>query len=280
MRVIYSIMETALPFEFLKYDFMKNALLAILLITPLFAIIGTMVVNNKMAYFSDALGHSALTGIAIGTLFGADNFMLSMIGFSVIFALGLSYIKHKDKSPTDTLISVFSSSAIALGLVILSLRGNFSKYSAYLVGDILSVSSGDILFLLIAFLVSLTVWHIIYNDLLIISINPSMAKSKNIRVGLIENIFLILVAVIVTVSIKWVGILVINSLLIIPCAAAKNISKSMKAYQAMSIVIGMFSGVSGLVISFFADTAAGSTIVLVSALIYFITVIYKSFKRI
>lgn len=280
MEFVYSFIETVFPFEFLKYDFMKNALMAILLITPLFAVTGTMVVNNKMAYFSDALGHSALTGIAIGTLFGLKNPLFSMIGFAVIFALGLSYIKARDKSSEDTLISVCSSTAIALGLVILSVSGNFSKYSSYLVGDILSVTSYDILFLLLSFVVVAAIWCIIYNDLLITSINPSMAKSKNINVRLIENVFLVLVAIIVTVSIKWVGILVINSLLIIPCAAAKNVSKNMKTYQNISVAIGLVSGVSGLVISYYSDTAAGATIVLIAAIIYFATVIYKTFKRI
>lgn len=280
MEYIYYLMETALPFDFIKYDFMKNALLAIVLITPLFAMVGTMVVNSRLAFFSDALGHSALTGIALGSIFGLENPLASMIGFAVIFALVLSYVKDKDKSSEDTLISVFSSSAIALGLVVLSGNGNFSKYSGYLVGDILCVTQGDILFLFIAFLSVLVIWHFIYNNLLIVSINPEVAKSKNINVKLTENIFLILVAVIVTVSIKWVGILVINSLLIIPCAAAKNIAKSMRSYQNISIVIGLFSGVFGLLLSYFFNTAAGPSVVLISAVIFFLSVLYKSIKRI
>lgn len=280
MEYIYYLMETVLPFEFMKYDFMKNAFLAVLLITPLFAMVGTMVVNSKMAFFSDALGHSALTGIALGTVLGLKNPIASMIVFAVLFALSLSYIKEKDKSSEDTLISVFSSAAIALGLVILSGSGNFSKYSSYLVGDILSVSAGDILFLAIAFVCVIIIWHFIYNKLLIVSINPSMARSKNINVRRIENIFLVLVAVIVTVSIKWVGILVINSLLIIPCAAAKNIAGNMRSYQNISIAIGMFSGISGLILSYFFNTAAGPTVVLISAVIFFASVLYKSVKRI
>lgn len=280
MEFIYSMMELLLPFDFLKFDFMKNALIAILIISPLFAICGTMVINNKMAYFSDALGHSALTGISLGTLFSLDNYLFSMIGFAVLFALLLSYIKSKDKSSADTLISILSSVSIAIGLVILSFSGNFSKYSGFLVGDILNVSKQDIYFLLVTFVLVCIIWSVIYNDLLIISINPSMAKSKNINVKLIENVFLIIVAVIVTISIRWVGILVINSLLIIPCAAAKNISANMKKYQQNSVLIGVFSGVVGLIISYFINTAAGPTIVLISSAIYFITVIYKAFKRI
>lgn len=280
MEFIYGVMELLLPFDFLKFEFMKNALIAILIISPLFAICGTMVINNKMAYFSDALGHSALTGISLGTLFSLDNYLFSMIGFAILFALILSYIKAKDKSSADTLISILSSVSIAVGLVILSFSGNFSKYSSYLVGDILSVSKQDIYFLFTIFVLVCLIWAVIYNELLIISINPSMAKSKNINVKLIENTFLIIVAVIVTVSIRWVGILVINSLLIIPCAAAKNVSANMRKYQQNSVLIGVFSGVVGLIISYFMNTAAGPTIVLISSTLYFITVIYKSFKHI
>ena len=119
MDIVYQILETILPFDFIKYDFIKNAIIAIVLLAPLFAILGTMVVNNKMAFFSDALGHSALTGIAVGMLFGISNNM-SMIIFAVVFSVLLNYVKHKTHYGADTIISVFSSIAIALGLAILA----------------------------------------------------------------------------------------------------------------------------------------------------------------
>ena len=118
--------------EWLEYDFMKNALLAVLIITPLFGILGTMIVNKKMAFFSDSLGHSALTGIAIGAVLGMKDTTLSMILFAIVFALLLNKIAEKSTASTDTLISVFSSASMALGLAILSKGGNFSKYSSLL----------------------------------------------------------------------------------------------------------------------------------------------------
>lgn len=114
MEVIYNILETILPFEFMQYAFMKNALLAIILVTPVFAILGTTIVNNKMAFFSDALGHSALTGIAIGMLLGITNINISMILFAIVFALILNFVKNKTNYGADTIISVFSSIAIAI----------------------------------------------------------------------------------------------------------------------------------------------------------------------
>ena len=152
MDVIYKVLETILPFSFMNYAFMKNAFLAIILVSPIFAILGTMIVNNKMAFFSDALGHSALTGIAIGMLLGMSNMNISMIIFAIAFALLLNVVKNKTTYGADTIISVFSSIAIALGLAILAQTGSFNKYSSYLVGDILSISNGEILYLFIAFI--------------------------------------------------------------------------------------------------------------------------------
>ena len=139
MDIIYNILETLLPFDFMQYTFMKNAFIAILLVSPIFAMLGTMIVNNKMAFFSDALGHSALTGIALGTLLGISNMNISMIIFAIIFALLLNWVKNRTSYGADTIISVFSSISIALGLAILAQTGSFNKYSSYLVGDILNI---------------------------------------------------------------------------------------------------------------------------------------------
>ena len=130
MQTIYRWMEAVLPFDYIQYDFMKNALLAVLIITPLFGILGTMIVNNRMAFFSDALGHSALTGMAVGVIFGVTDAGLSMVIFAAVFALLLNKIRHSGIAANDTVISVFSSLSTALGLVILSRGGSFSKYSA------------------------------------------------------------------------------------------------------------------------------------------------------
>ena len=136
-----------------EYEFMRQAVLAILIITPLFGLLGTMIVNRKMAFFSDALGHSALTGIAVGVVCGVTDTNLTMVVFAIVFALLLNFISSKSGASTDTVISVFSSGSVAVGLAILSKGGNFSKYSNLLVGDILSITQKEILFLFILFLV-------------------------------------------------------------------------------------------------------------------------------
>lgn len=279
MEVIDSILEVILPFEFINYEFMKNALIAIVLISPIFAILGTMIVNNKMAFFSDALGHSALTGIAIGMLLGISNINISMILFAVIFALLLNFIKNKTTYGADTIISVFSSIAIALGLAILAQTGNFNKYSSYLVGDILSITPAEILYLFITFIAIMLFWYFMFNKLNVISINKTLAKSRGINTKLIDNIFVILIAVIVMISIRWIGILLINSLLILPAAASRNIAKNMRSYHLLSVIFSMFSGIVGLILSYYWNIPTGPMIVIISGIIYFVTFAKKLLQK-
>ena len=111
-----------------------------------------MVINNRMAFFSDALGHSALTGIAVGTIFGISDTNISMVLYAIIFAILLNYIKRRKTLSTDTVISVFSSLSMSIGLMILSKGGNFSRYSSMLVGDILSITVKEVGLLCIIFL--------------------------------------------------------------------------------------------------------------------------------
>lgn len=245
----------------LDYEFMKNALLAIAIITPLFGLIGTMIVNNKMAFFSDALGHSAFTGIALGMLMGISNNVISMVIFAIIFALLLNKINDSRIASKDTVISVFSSTAIALGLVLLTKNGNYTEISNYLIGDILNILPSEIWMLLAVGIVVILFWIFGFNRLLGISVNPTLAKSKGIPVKLLENIFVVLIAIIVMISIKWIGILIINSLLILPAAASRNISRNMRQYHLWSIVFSIFSGVLGLVISYYQGISTGPTIV-------------------
>lgn len=257
-----------------EYGFMRNAFVAVLIITPLFGLLGTMIVNNKMAFFSDALGHSALTGIAIGVVLGVSDTSLSMILFAVIFALLLNKISRKSTSSTDTIISVFSSCSIAIGLAILSKGGNFSRYSSLLVGDILSITAGEILSLLVIFAATLVFWFAAFNKLNAVSLNRTLAKSRGMKVRLIENLFAVFVALIVMLSIKWVGILIINALLILPAASSRNIAENMREYHFLAILFSVFSGILGLIISYFTNVATGPMIVIIASVIYFATYFY------
>ena len=275
MNTLYKWIEILLPFSWVDYNFMKNALLAVLIITPLFGILGTMIVNNRMAFFSDALGHSALTGIALGTLFGVADTNLSMLLFAIVFALLLNWIKRRKTVSTDTIISVFASLSMAIGLVILSRGGNFAKYSALLVGDILSITVKEILLLCVIFDLTLAFWFLGFNKVHAISVNESLARSKNINVKRMEDFFSIIIAVIVMFSVKWVGILIINALLILPAAASRNIASNVREYHLFSVLISLFSGILGLILSYYINTATGPTIVIIAAIIFFLTLLLR-----
>ncbi len=275
LESLYRFIDIILPFQWVQYDFMKNALIAVLLVTPLFGILGTMVVNNKMAFFADSLGHGAFTGIAIGILVGGISPTWGATIFSIFFAIAITLIKNKGNSSTDTIIGVFSSIAIALGLVLMSLGGNMNKFSSYLVGDLLSISPKELLMLVVLFVVILLIWSFIFNKLLLVSINSSLAKSRGTNNLLIELLFTITIAVVVTITVNWVGLLIINSLLVLPAAAARNVSKNIRQYHLISILISISSGIIGLVLSYYLNTVTGATIVLISAVMFFITLGYK-----
>lgn len=271
MGAIYAVLDKLLPFEFINYVFMKNALISLILISPIFAVLGTMIVNNKMAFFSDALGHSAISGIAIGMLLGISNVNISMILFAIIFAVLLNHVKNKTTYGADTIISVFSSIAIAIGLAILAQNASFNKYQSYLIGDILSITNLEILYVFITFILVFVFWYFTFNKLNLISINKSIAKSRGINIELIDNIFVILIAVIVMISIRWIGILLINSLLILPAASSRNVARNMRSYHLYAVLFSLFSGISGLIISFYYNIPTGPMIVIISGLIYFAT---------
>jgi len=271
MNGIYAVMGTILPFSFLQYTFMKNALLAIVLITPLFGMLGTMAVDNKMAFFSDALGHSALTGVALGVVLGMNDQMLPMLLFGVLWAALITFVKQHSRMSADTIISVFSSASIALGLVILSRGGAFARYSSLLVGDVLSVTANDLPLLLGALILVFVCWTFLFNPLLLTSVNASLARSRGIRTKLTEYGFTILVALCVMVSIRWVGVMLINSLLILPAAASRNLARNAVSYLWGSVLISLVCGIAGLILSYYLNTSAGAAIVLLCALVYFIS---------
>ena len=258
-----------------EYQFMVNGFIAVLLVTPLFGLLSTMVVSNRMAFFSDSLGHGAFTGIAIGTLLGSHSPMISLIIFSIIFALLITYIKNKTRTGTDTVIGVFSSTAIALGLMIMSSGGSFNKFSTYLIGDLLSISKSDLISLGILFIIVLIIWIFLFNQLLILSINQSFARSRGISTIKIESIFAAVLAIIVAMSIQWVGILIINSLLVLPAASARNVTNDVKHYHLVSVSIALVAGLSGLFLAYYLNTAAGATIVVIAAIIYFLTLLFR-----
>ena len=264
-----------LPFEWAHYAFMQNALLAILLVAPLFALLGCLVVNNQMAFFSDAIGHASLTGIAIGVMLSVADPTWSMLAFALILAVAISVLRRHSAVSTDTLIGIVMAFAMALGVVLLSRGGGFAKYSRFLIGDILTITPREIARLGLALIVVVVIWCWSFNRFLLTFLNRSLAGSRGIHVWSVETAFAAIVASVVAISIPWVGLLVINSLLIIPAATARNVARTTAQYVALAVVFSCTTGVIGLVASFYWGTATGATIVLAAMVFYVISLFFR-----
>lgn len=278
MQIYYAICD-ALALEMLHWDFMKNAFLAVLLMAPLFGLVSTMIVTGRMSFFSDALGHSAFTGLAIGAICGIASPTWAAVIFSVIFALLFSYVRSRSNHAADTLIGVFSSTAVALGIFIATLGGgSFSKYNTYLIGDILSVTPGELGILALVLLGVLIYWFIFSNRLMLTSIHPQLAASRGIATKWTQTIFTVAIAVIVTLALSWVGLLILNSLLVLPGAAARNVSKNMKQYHLFSILFALTASITGLCLSYWYGASAGAAISLVLAFIFVISFVFRKVK--
>ena len=275
MTLWYALWD-ALPFQIFHWDFMKNALLAILLMAPLFGLMSTMIVTGKMSFFSDALGHSAFTGIAIGCICGAAAPTWVAVLFSVVFALAFSFVRSRSNHAADTLIGVFSSSAVALGIFIATLGGSsFTKYNRYLIGDVLSVTPNQIGILVFVLLAVLLFWVCFSNHLTLASIHPQLASSRGIKTWHIQSLFTVAIAVVVTLAISWVGLLILNSLLVLPGASARNIARNLRQYHLISFLFALISGIGGLLLSYYLGASAGAAISLLLALCFAVSFCFR-----
>ena len=269
---IWYMICSLLPLEMLHWDFMKNALLALLLMAPLFGLLSTMIVTGRMSFFSDALGHSAFTGIAIGSIFGMAAPIWAAVLFSVVFALLFSYVRSRSNQAADTIIGVFSSTAVALGIFVATLGGgSFTKYNKYLIGDILSVTPQEIGMLAVVLVGVVVFWVLFSNRLSLTAIHPQLASSRGIPVALSQTLFTVAIAVVVTLSISSVGLLILNSLLVLPAASARNVSRNLKEYHLLSVVFALSAGIGGLTVSYYLGSSAGAAISLILAVIFAIT---------
>ena len=275
MSLWYAICDL-LPFEMLHWDFMKNALLAVLLMAPLFGLVSTMIVTGRMSFFSDALGHSAFTGIAIGCICGAASPTWIAVLFAIGFALLFSFVRSRSNQAADTLIGVFSSAAVALGIFIATMGGgSFTKYNQYLIGDILSVTAVEIGMLALVLLAVVIFWIFFSNRLSLASIHPQLASSRGINVNLAQALFTAAVAVVVTLAISWVGLLILNSLLVLPAAAARNVSRNLRQYHLLSVLFALGAGIGGLVMSYALGSSAGAAISLLLALVFAVSFVFR-----
>ena len=278
MELWYALVEL-LPFEWARSGsmyFMKHALLAVLVITPLFGLLSTMVVHSRMSFFSDALGHSAFTGMAIGALCGFQEPTWAAVVFAILFALLFNLVKRRSALASDTVIGVFSSTAVALGIFLSTLGGrSFTRFNSLLIGDILSVEPSKIGVLALILLLVIGLWAASFNQLMLSAVHPALADSRGVRVFWQETVFSMAIAVVVTLSMTWVGLLVINSLLVLPGAAARNAARNMGQYHLFSLLGAVLAGIAGLMTSYYVGGSAGAAITLYLAVWFALTFLVR-----
>ena len=268
-----------LPFEWAAPDsmlFMKHALLAILVVTPLFGLLSTMVVESRMAFFSDALGHSAFTGMAIGAICGLADPVGGAVIFAIVIAFLFTLVRQKTRMASDTAISVFSSAAVALGIFISTMGGqSFTKFNSLLIGDILSVSPAEIGLLAVILVLVVVLWVTSFNQMMLSSVHQALADSRGIKVVWKNFLFTAAIAAVVTITMSWVGLLVINSLLVLPAAAARNLARNLHQYHLISVLGGLVCGIGGLMVSYYLGASTGASITVLLALWFFLSLLFK-----
>jgi zinc transport system permease protein len=196
-----------------------------------------------------------------------------------LLAAVISWAHLRTDVSMDTVIGVFFAAAVALGVIILSRGGGFNRYTKYLIGDLLSITPGEIVLLAVVLAVVLVLWSGIFNTLFLVSFNPGVAKSRGVNVPLVQMVFSVALALTVTLSLQWVGLLIINSLLILPAAASRNLTSGMRSYHLLSVSISVVSGLAGLILSYYWGTATGATIVLCAFILYLGTMLRRACAR-
>ncbi len=255
-----------LPFDCMQATFMREALLGLLLLAPLTAAMGVQVVNLRMAFFADAISHSAFAGVALGLLFSLNPHW-SMPALGVAVGLGIMFLLRRSALSSDTVIGVFFSGVIAFGLAIVSRDPGVARnLQQFLYGDILTISRTEIRWLLALFLVLALFQYCSYNRMLYLGLNPVLAQAHRVRVGTYHYVFAGLLALVVIFSVWAVGVLLVTAMLIVPAAAARNLARSAGGMFWYALLISLTSAVTGFLISAqdWAHTATGATVILVS----------------
>ncbi|OCG62741.1 zinc ABC transporter permease subunit ZnuB [Gilliamella sp. GillExp13] len=252
-------------------ELLLPSLFAGLCLTSITGPLGTFVVWRRMSYFGDTLSHAALLGIAFGFLLNI-NLFYAVIFVTLLLALGLLWLEAQKQLPIDSLLGILAHSALSLGLVVISLMNNIRiDLMGYLFGDLLSVTYSDLyqITTCVAFIGALLLWR--WNDILFITVSEELAFSHGINVQITKLLLTLLLALTIGLSMKFVGALIITSLLIIPAATAKYYSKTPEEMAIIAIIISMLSVITGLIFSFIYDTPTGPSIVLSNTCLFFIS---------
>ena len=262
----------------LGLPFMQRALLAGLLSGAVGGLLGSVAVLRQLSFFSDALGHSALLGLTLGVVLGLDP-TLVLIPFAVLFALVVSTLVQRSRLPADALLNIIYSSSLAVAVVVLS---RFPRYAGslqtLLFGDILGVSSRDLLLAVLLVVVAVVLGFNLRAQILL-SLDEPLARSRGVAADVQRLLFVILLAMVVALAIKAVGVLLISAFVVIPASAARLLSRSFNSYLLLSSCLGAGGAVLGLVASAAFNLPSGPSVVIVQLLSFLTALAISASQR-
>lgn len=270
---------------FFQYAFVINALLCALVAGPLLGGIGTMVVAKRLAFFSQAVGQAAMTGVALGVMLGEPVTApyASLFGFCILFALAMNYTRNRTRMKQDTVIGVFLSISLAVGACVLlyvTAKVNMHVLDSILFGSILTVNDTDMNVLLIIGGLCAAVGLPTYNHMLLASFNPSLARVRGINAVLYDYVFVIMITLITVACLKIVGAVLVEALLVIPAASARNVSRSVRGFFFYSVGFATLSCFLGIVVpmQFEIPVPSGGAIILAASLVFAVTAGLRAFS--
>ncbi len=274
--LLAALAERGLLPDALRYPFVARGLLAILILAPLLGGMSHLVVARRLAFFSTALGQAALTGLTLGLLAGEplNAPYAGIFGFCLASAILMVYVKRRSRLPPDTLIGVFMALTLGLGICLLvaaTQQFNIHQIEAVMFGSLLTVTDTDLLLLLLAALGVLAVLARFYNALLFDSLSPPVARTRDVNGAVVEYLFVVLLTMAIVVSLKVIGALLVEALVVVPAAAARNLARSTRGYLAYSVAVALVTGVAGIFVSARLRVPTGGAVVLALAACFFLT---------
>jgi zinc/manganese transport system permease protein len=259
--------------ELFQFPFMQRALIGGVLTGLMGGMLGSFTILRQLSSFSSALGHSALLGISLGFLLGINSSVTLLI-FAVVFALGVNYLLERTDLGTDALLNIMHSSLLAIAIITLSFIGEYKGgINNLLFGDILAAQTIDLVVSGVLLLVCAVFLSLTLRTQMMLTLHEPMAIARGISVSAHRRAFIVLLALVVGVSIKAIGVLLVSAFIVIPACAARLLSRNFTSHILLSTGIGALSAVLGIVVSAFFNLPSGPSIVVMQTAIFLMAIV-------
>lgn len=264
----------------LDYDFMRRALLAALVIGLVAPAIGVFLVQRRLALLGDGMGHVALTGVGLAFLTGTAPVPTALL-VAVVGAIGIEVLRARSRSAGDVILALVFYGGIAGGVLLTYLAGNraASSLNQYLFGAITTVSSSDLMWLALAGVAVVLVLTVFSREMFAVSFDSEVAHTQGIRTQFISTLITVLAAVTVVIGMRTVGLLLVSAIMIVPIAAAQQLSRSFRQTAVSGSLIGVGCAVGGVIVSYYVDAPSGATIVLLTLACFMVALGVSAIRR-